>query len=408
MAAKAKRLVLALAGLAGVLGLIAGALLLLGHGRWGGAWWYFPCGPDYRLRCGQEALRRGDLERTNQVVLKLEEDGFPDHAHLLRGQSFLWELRYDQAIQELNQIPASNEPLRVQAGVVFGLGFLSQNRLHEAEQFLRYVVSKDHDNVEAHRGLASIYFDQGAKGLAVIHAREWARLAPRDGMASCFLGVLYSDFGDSNSWAADAFREALRRGLSPEKAEEVKLELAEVLVKQTQGYGDALRTLDELAPEQSQTQRAFELRAECLWGLGLSSELESLLAEGLARYPKSNSLLCARALTVLAEDPKAALAPLELAVRLDPHDRAAHFHLAQAYELLGRRADAMEQRRLQMADQNLLEEMSELSKQALDKSWDAAIRIRLAEICDKLEKPVEAAMWRKAAANCPPPKKDEG
>jgi predicted Zn-dependent protease len=397
-----RRILLALLGLAGVLSLVAATLAILGHARWGGAWWYFPAGPDYRLRCGQEALYRGDLAKVDQVVQRLEADGFPDHAHFLRGHSYLRQLRFDGAVGELNQIRADNEPIRIQAGVIFGLGFWSQNRLREAEHLLYYVVSKDPDNLEAHRGLATIYFDQGAKGLAVIHAREWVRLAPEDGNAWRFLGIIYSDFGDSNSWAADAFRHALGRNLGPEATEEVKLELAEVLAKQSESYGEALRVLDELDPEHARTQRALELRAECLWGLGRSADLPPLLDEGQRLYPNSTALLRTRALLSLYDNPQAAVAPLELAVRIDPQDRTSRFQLAQAYELLGRRAEASEQRRIHGESQKALEEMSELSKQLLDKPWDREIRLRLAAICEKLDKPAEAAMWRKAADNCPP------
>jgi len=391
-----------------VLSLVGGVLILLGHARWSGAWWYFPTGPDYRLRCGQEALCRGDLDKVNQIVVRLEADGFPDHAHLLRGQSFLWQLRFDLAVNELNHIRADNEPIRIQAGVIFGLGFMSQNRLREAEHLLLYVVSKDPDNPEARRGLATIYFDQGAKEFAVIHAREWVSLAPEDGNAWRFLAIMYSDFGDSNSWAIDAFRQALSRGLSLELAEEVKFELAELLVKQTD-FGEALNVLDQLTPEEAKTQRALELRAECLGKLPeRASDWSSLLALGLRLYPQSIGLLRSRAESSIATNQlELARADLELAVRLDPQDRVSHFLLSQVYELLGLRDKANEQRRLHNETQKLLEEMSELSKQVLDKPWDKEIRQRLAEICEKLDKQGEAAMWRKAAANCPPAPESE-
>src|SRR5712692_334157 len=95
--------------------------------------------------------------------------------------------------------------------------------------------------------------------------------------------------------AIDAFRQALSRGLSLELAEEVKFELAELLLKQTD-FGEALNVLDQLTPEEAHTQRALELRAECLGKLPeRASDWYSLLALGLRLYPQSIGLLRSRA-----------------------------------------------------------------------------------------------------------------
>src|SRR5438552_3393971 len=205
-----------------------GVAVLLGSGAGSAFWWYHTSRPDYQLRRGQEALRRGALDKAEQLADQLEAAGYPDHAHFLRGEVFLREGRVDKAVSQLNQIREESEAVRLQAGVVFGLGFYSLGRLYEAEHLLRYVVSKDPENVEAHRGLAALYLDQGAKSLAVLHAREWARLAPRDGHASRLLGVLYSDFGDSNAWAIASLREARNRDLNPQLVAGGKEAAAEV------------------------------------------------------------------------------------------------------------------------------------------------------------------------------------
>jgi predicted Zn-dependent protease len=389
-----------LGGIVLVVGLAGAALAAVGSVRWGGAGWYVR-GADYRLKCGQEALHRDNLARAERIVQQLEAGGSEDHAHLLRGEIYLRQKRIPQAVQELNRIRQDNEKLRLEAALIFGLGFLSLDRPHEAEHLLLYVVQHQPDNLEAHRGLATLYFDQGAKSLSVQHVREWVRLAPNDGNAHRFLGVLYSDFGDSNPWAISSFREALRCGLKPELTEQVKLELAELHVKQTD-FAEALQALDGLAPEKAATQTAVELRCECLHGLNQVSELAVVLEQGLKDYPDSVPLLRLQALRLTETDPKAALAPLQHALVLSPHDPACRHQLAQVYEALGRSAEAKEQRRLQEQTRKMLDEMSKLSTDAIDKPWDAAVRIRLAELCAKLDKPNEAAMWRKSAAQCPP------
>jgi tetratricopeptide (TPR) repeat protein len=379
-------------GLAAVLGLVGG----------GSAWWYHTTRPDYRLRRGQEALRRGELDKAERLVHLLEDGGYLDHAHFLRGALFLHQRRLAEAVSELNQIREENEAVRLEAAVHFGLGFLSLGRPREAEHLLRYVVSRQPDHLDAHRGLAALYFDQGAKGPAVYHTREWVRLAPNDGYAHRFLGVIYSDFGDSNGWAIDRFREALRCGLRDDIAEEVQEELAELLVKQTD-YAEALNVLDSLSPERAETQKALELRGECLWNLSRVPELRALLDRALPEHPRSAGLLRLQGQLLLdADNPKAATVALERAVQVDRHDHVGRHLLAQAYESLGRRSEAANQRRLALETQKLLEEVSDLSTKAIDKPWDAALRLRLAEVCEKVDRFPEAAMWRKAAAACPP------
>src|SRR5262249_49924425 len=93
---------------------------------------------------------------------------------------------------------------------------------------------------------------------------------------------------------------------------------------------------------------------------------------------------------------------LERALILNRHDHASRFLLSQVYEALKQPARAAEQRRLSEQTRELLDEMSNLSTDAMDKPWDGAIRTRLADLCEHRDKPAEAALWRKAAVLCPP------
>ena len=47
-----------------------------------------------------------------------------------------------------------------------------------------------------------------------------------------------------------------------------------------------------------------------------------------------------------------------------------------------------------------LDRITALSREAMEKPWDADVRVRLAELCDRMGKPELAAMWRNAAAAC--------
>src|SRR6266849_3853064 len=163
----------------------------------------------YRLRQGQEALRQARPDKADRFAQRLESDGYSDYAHLLRGEAFLREHQFEPAIDEFKQIRDQGD-LRVEASAIYGLAFFSVKRTLEAEKLLRYVVSKQPDHLDAQRGLAAIYFDQGALTLAIRHAKECARLEPHKGYPFWFMGVIYTDLGKYAS-ACEAYQEASKR-----------------------------------------------------------------------------------------------------------------------------------------------------------------------------------------------------
>jgi tetratricopeptide (TPR) repeat protein len=347
------------------------------------------------LQRGQEALRKGRLEIADRLAQQLEADGYVDHAHLLRGEAFLRDHQFDRATLEFNQIRDRGD-LFVEASTIYGVAFLSK-RPFEAEQLLRYVVSERPDDIEAHRGLAAIYFDQGALTLAVRHARECARLEPNKGYPFRLIGVIDKDLGEYAS-ARDAFRQALERDLSNQERIDVQEGLAEVVVQLKQ-YAEGLAILDECPPGVNQKAKMLACRAECLWGLDRTAEAKALLDRALPEHPTSADVLRLRARIYLNENEAGkAAALLEHALQVDRHDHLSRYELVQAYQMLGRRADAAEQQRLLKQTQDYLAELTSLNREIAERPWDAAVRTRLADICDKLDKADLAAMWRQAAA----------
>ena len=377
-----------------------------------GAWWYRTTRPIYRLRQGQEALRKGRPDKADRLAQRLEDDGHLDYAHLLRGEAFLRDHEFELAIDEFRKIEDQGD-LRVEASAIYGLAFFSVKRSLEAEKLFRYVVSKQPNHLDAHRGLAAIYFDQGALTLAVRHAKECARLEPHKGYPFWLMGVIYKDLGKYPA-AFEAYQEASKRELSPEQVDEVKEGLVEVLTLQKE-YAKALSILEDCAastpvvarsqtvPQQGASvldqPKMLACRAECLWGLDQAAEAKLLLDKVLKERPHSAELLRLRAKLHLNEnEPQQAAALLEQAVRLDRHDYQSRYQLAQAYQMLGRPMEATEQQQLCKETQDYLAELTSLSTAIAERPWDAAARSRLAEVCEKLDKTDLAAMWRRAAA----------
>jgi tetratricopeptide (TPR) repeat protein len=376
--------------------LAVGALLIGAGGLWG----YRVTRPDYRLRQGQEAIRRGDTHQAIVLAERLQSSGHPDHAHLLRGQAYLHLRRINPAIREYNQIRPDNEPILVEASLVYGLGLLSVGKSAEAEKLLLLVVERQPDNLDARRGLYAIYYDRGAMKKALRELEKWSQLDDADGQPHRCMGVIYKDMGAEEP-AVQQYQAALERRLLPEVRQEVVRELADTFVKRTQ-FAEALACLDQAAAEPAEAQaEVAELRAAALYGLNRASEavvvLEPLLQ---AASPSTRTLRLRAKIYADSGDFKAAVPLLVKALQMDPHEPECRYQLAVAYEFLGARKEAAEERRLLDATQKLLNTMSDLNREADRKPTDVQVRRRLAEVCEKLGKFDLALTWRKAAESC--------
>lgn len=373
-----------------------------------GVWWHFRAPtPDRLVRDGREAVLRGDWEAASQAADRLEAAGEPDRAHLVRGHAYLRRARQSEAmlnraIVEYNQIRHDRPDVLAEASLTYGLGFYSLGMLAEAERFLLYVAHARPDDVEARRGLAAIYYDLGAMDRAIHHVERWSELAPGDGQPHRFLGVIRASLA-ANAEAVRHYREALARDLPPRAREEATVELAGLLVKQTQ-FAEALALLDGAPfPAGRVPPAAADLRAECLYNLDRRSEAVAGLDQATADRPASPRALRVRAqLHFDADAPEKALPLLQEALRADAHDTACRYQLALVYDRLNRPADAAEQRRQLERSRELLKELSDLSQEANAKPKDAAVRRRLADVCRRLDRPALSEMWQRAADACPP------
>jgi tetratricopeptide (TPR) repeat protein len=369
----------------------------------GGGWWVHVTRPEYRWQRGREALRQRDWFAVEDIAQRLEAAGAADRARVLRGESLFRQQRYVDAVTELNKV-RDEGALRLQAAAIQGQCFLRLNLLGEAEGTLTFVVDQQPDHVDAHRGLAVLHYDLGNLTRAVQHLESVARLDARDGRPHRQIGFIYKDL-QKHAEAIAAYHEALRRDLTATVRQEARLELAETLVQQLD-YQAALQVLDDPEAARPEGILALGLRGECLWGLSRAEEARPLLDQALARYPAAGRLLRLRGRIHLTDrHPDQAAALLEKAVALDPHDHVSRYHLALAYTQLDRSVDAVAQQERVQEIRNRLALLTQLSKEAMDKPWDAEVRRRLAEVCEQLGRADLAAMWRRAAAACPPPLK---
>jgi tetratricopeptide (TPR) repeat protein len=360
-----------------------------------GAWWRHTSQPDYRLRQARQALLEDDPEEAERAAARLEADGYEDLAHQLRAEVLFHRRRYADALSEINQVRDPGDR-RVDALALSGQCLLRLGNVRRAERVLAEVVRERPDHADAHRGLAALYFDQGATDLAISHLTEVARLDPADARPHRTMGMIYKDTED-NTKAIACYREALRRGgLSARVTDEVREELARCLVDQ-RGYGQALEILEPCAPRPP----VLVLRAECLWGEGRAAEARPLVERALKLAPQSiDGLLLRGKLFLEAGQPREAARDLEAAVKSDPHDYTCRYQLGLAYDMLGRRADAAEQHRLSEQNHNAISLVMALKEEAQRNPWDPNVRRRLAALYRQLDNPEQAAVWQQAAAAC--------
>jgi tetratricopeptide (TPR) repeat protein len=371
-------------------------IVLCGAAGWH---WYRTRTPENRLRQGQEAVRRGDFVLAERFAIRLEASGALNHAHYLRGEMALVRNDLPAAVAHYNRIRGS-VGIRRHASALYGKWFLLKlQRPIEAERFLRAVIAEEPEHVDAHRGLATIYYDQGAWALAVRHLEAWGRHDARDGRPFRLMGLIYHDL-DQPQMAVRCYREALGRELKDAVASEVHVELAECLARQSR-YAEALEAMPSLDRD---SPRLLAIRGECLWGLGRSGEAQPYVDSALQAHPADVDLLLLRARMHVGDGAFVEALPLlEQALRVNPHNHACRYELAQALEGLGRRAEAAEQRRLLDETQAAMQERGRLTMQAGERPWDVEVRLQLASVCDRLEMTEASTLWRRSAGRCPMP-----
>jgi tetratricopeptide (TPR) repeat protein len=381
------------------------------------AWWKTVSDPDARLKRGLDALQSGDSKMAEHLMWLLEAGDHKDHARLLRAHLLFQEAKplldahqvksvehvLKSCLTELNKI-RDQAALRIQASALSGQCLLYLDDNAKAENALNFVLKQDPDHIDAHRGLAALYYNQGASLLAVAHLQEVARLDPHDARPHRFMGSIYKGL-EQYSLAIPCYEAALDRQLSDNAAHEARIELAECLVKNL-NFDRAWLLLER---ETDSTADQVALRGECLAGMARTAEAQVMLDRGLKEYPLSVKLLEQRAkLYQDAHQSKEAAALLERAIKIDPGDYACSYLLAQVYESLDLPAQAAEKRRISEQIRGYLVEMTRLNNEATNNPWDASTRRRIAEICVKLGRPDQANLWLQAAAACAPVQTETG
>jgi len=365
----------------------------------GAVWLWKTTRPAYRLSAGQKAARSGDYPGAERYAELLDQNSKHDEAALLRGESMFLQGQHRQAMGWYQRISPKRNDLQTQAAIWVAQIYLGQKNPRAASESLFAVLRQNSDSLDAHRLLASIYYDQGDFSLALPHLKEVSRLDPTDYRPYRLTGLILKDIEEEDD-AIAAYRNALKLmppGSDPSVDADVRIELAECLLKRFRDAEvlDALKNID--------TSPAITLRFESLTALGRSDEANALLKKSLQRLPYDHLLLRLRAEQArLAGDFAGAAADFERVLAADPFDHKAHYQLALAYEGMKQPEKAKRHHAKQEEIRKTLQEISDRAREASKDPWNDAVRFRLAELCDSVGQPKLAQMWRNAAKACRP------
>jgi tetratricopeptide (TPR) repeat protein len=257
-----------------------------------GAWWRHTSRPEYLLRQGQAALGRGDAEAADRLADRLEASGHADHARLLSGQVYLHLKRPARALQEFNRI-RDQGAIRLEAAADSGQCLMQLHNAAEAARCFEFVLAEQPDHAECHRGLAVVFYDQGAMDRALEHLQALARLEPGDGRPHRLMGLICKDQGRLAE-AVAAYEQALKRPLAGQPLREVREELADTLVRQGDGRR-AMEVLGACEARHAEEPKVVALKAEGLLLQGRAPEAKELLDRALRKHPGAPELQRARA-----------------------------------------------------------------------------------------------------------------
>lgn len=352
--------------------------------------------PEEKFQYALAALKRGDGETVQSIIRMLQsEPGYEQHAGFLQAAYLVGAGRTEAGLSALAAIPPS-EDLRSLVQIWMTKALYRLHRLSEAEAVVRRLLDREPDNAEAHRWLASIYWDLGANGAAAPELRHVIRLDSKDSRPWHLLGIISFD-AENYTEAIGQFRNALSRNPPPQKRLDIVRRLARCLVK-TRRYREALK-LD--AEEGLSDATMLALAGEAHWALGRPKKTRELLNRAGVIEPENRFVLMLDAqLEMQSGDPGKAVPLLKKQLQRDPHDFEARYRLAMCYRKLKKTAHYKEAITRAESSQALRKQLSELSNLAVRQPRNAKVREQLEDVCRQLGKTKLAETYRRAAEAC--------
>lgn len=348
--------------------------------------------PRQRLGRALQAMDAADWERVQYEYIALKNvRGYESQTGLLAGALRLQAGELDLALDEL-EFAAVHAETRVRALVLAGEALYAKDNFHLAERTLRAAVMIDADCIEAHRWLATAYYDIGLMNEALSHFQRVADLDPSDPRPHRIMGVLRMDHGNPSS-AADDLEESLRRDPHQIDADQIRLELAQCQ-ERLHRFHDAQRTLDACG----ESAGKLALLASMRHAEGRADEAQRLARAALQLAAEQRLALLV--LGKIAFDDRRfadAVEFLSQAAEAAPKDHDIRYTLAIALRAGGQTDDAKRELEAAEALRRLRERSEELFRSALAEPANADLRYELGLLAEEVDMFALAESWFRAA-----------
>jgi tetratricopeptide (TPR) repeat protein len=343
---------------------------------------------DYELAL--EAIDQGDFQRANGIADNFEASQESDWTHLLRGRIYFEQNSFSKAMKEFKKIRCEGF-IRTEGVMFSGLTLLRLDLLRDATAAFNFVLKEDPDRIDAHRHLASIYYNQGAEDEALFHLNQVMRLDPNDGRPHSLTGLILSQ-REMYKEAVEEFRKGLTKDLPSNMKVEIRLLLGEALVKSFR-FEEALDAIEGIIDV-----RASVSRAACYTARNQFEKAHTEVDPWIEQFPKHGDLLRRKGLIFLAQNQfQDAIRWLSESVRIEPFDYRGQYQLAQAYAGSGLEKEAAEQLARSESVRTKIRELIELSKVPALDPWDPEPRQKLADLWRELGNIEMSRTWQRAA-----------
>jgi tetratricopeptide (TPR) repeat protein len=361
--------------------------------------------PMTRVTRAIQALNGGDLKSVEKEIKALMEvNGGDAYAKYIAGVALMRENKHAEALNAFGGA-VQNPDLAADTLTLSGEALVYLNQRAEAENLLLKALSIDPEQVDAHRWLASLYYDMGAHDHTAAHLRRITELAPEDYRPYRLLGLMNKDFEDYET-AVRNYDESLQREPPVLVRAEILLEKAQSLAK-LRKYPEARTALaSPLLKEVQQPEFVATMKgtlAECLLDEGKPAEADQIISEILEIDPQNlNALVLRGTLLQLNNQLPEAAQVLTQAVNSDPYDYTARFKLAQVYQ--GQGNVELAKSTLAKAEElkALREKFSRLHQEAAADLTNVDVRYEMGETALELGRPDLAAVWFQSVLNINP------
>lgn len=351
-----------------------------------------------RYRTGTKALDANDLTKVREIADELLQS--KDYAPLgqaLEGFLLVRSGKLDEAMslaERLSEIPV----LQAECYLIAGEVFTKRLQYLAALDAFTNAAKKDPSNVRAHRWLAVVYHDTGAMNKATEHLRIVASLDPTDLRSLRFAGMIHREYEKFEDSVID-YQNALKRNPPAKVADEIRLELAESLLK--------LRKLEEvqqtLAAVVSKSASRSALLAESLETAGQVDEAMAAAKEALEM--DSNHLRSRLVMGRLYNGNRQwdqSIECLQPVVAQYPAEHEPMFLLGRALISSGQEDEGKKWLAESKKFKDKFLKFSELNASAVNRPEDAALRIEIGKLAEELQKIGIARTWYLAALGLDP------